>query len=547
MKPQIPPEKAKPSPSKAGFANGPWKGFPRQAGLKASPAYRPAPASTPPRLIGPPVYRPAAAAQAKLTAPPAYRAVASSTPSKPAGPAVYRPGASAQARLAAPASRPSLLPSPIKLIGPAVRPVAPAQAKLTAPPVYRPVVSAQSKLNAPAIRRSPAVSSPQRTMAVPSKQPIGRRPDLSAPPARVAQPFKVLGSDKLLARMPAKRPWFGYPYAVVGTANFPAQALRAGAGAGEEFLDAAGGANIVNAGAGMSLRVSDDNRMAIEDSDLEQRQPKAFYATVEVIRSANTQLVHVRSSFRLRQRAGSIRILTGWSGTETLYKVDPEYLPGGWRHNPDLAPQNCNLIAQTVTGIGMLSGVRAEQAASQIAGYGNGPTDAEGDRLRPGRYIAHSVDELVRGQRANQYALPDVGDAYVIATIGEGTPIADRPGHSLVYDIASEQERDLRWTYHFAGVVAQSGNDRITLENYARQGDLRVGRADPRWHFQMYGSSRRQSFHEFHKAKELYANPITVSIRNPRLPPLPAKPNLRALDIERARVRDMLRKPITIM
>lgn len=66
--------------------------------------------------------------------------------------------------------------------------------------------------------------------------------------------------------------------------------------------------------------------------------------------------------------------------------------------------------------------------------------------------------------------------------------------------------------FHFGGVVARSGNDRITLENYAR-GDNRADKPDPLWYFQMDGTAQGQSFHEFHKAKNDYANPLTGGVQ----------------------------------
>jgi hypothetical protein len=97
----------------------------------------------------------------------------------------------------------------------------------------------------------------------------------------------------------------------------------------------------------------------------------------------------------------------------------------------------------------------------------------------------------------------------MIATVGSGTP---QPGGlSRVHDYASDSDRDLGWSFHFGGVVAKSGTDYATLENYAR-GDNRQNRQDPRWYFQMYGEATGQSFHEFHEARRDYANPLTVAV-----------------------------------
>jgi hypothetical protein len=47
-------------------------------------------------------------------------------------------------------------------------------------------------------------------------------------------------------------------------------------------------------------------------------------------------------------------------------------------------------------------------------------------------------------------------------------------------------------------VVAKSGEDHITMENYARHEETRtLSSGDPQWFFQMYGPHRNmQSFHE---------------------------------------------------
>ncbi|HWZ46462.1 MAG TPA: hypothetical protein VNW97_23515 [Candidatus Saccharimonadales bacterium] len=328
--------------------------------------------------------------------------------------------------------------------------------------------------------------------------------------------------------MPAVRPWDGYPYAVINGAQFPAQELGA-LGAPDEFLAVAGGnaANVVNHPGGFSLRVSDDNNMAIEDSNLAQRQPKEFYATQAVVTSANQQLTRVNSSFRLQPGGQTVSILTGWWSTKQLLTVTPVYNGG----NADNAPQNCNEMAAVVLGVAAdrftgAAGTAAWNAAWRIGGVSEQRTQQILDNrdntneaienYQAGRYVNHRDAAAVRRLKANEQARPGVGDAYMIATIGHGTPQAN--GQTRVRDIASGLDRDLNWTYHFAGVVAKSGTDRVTLENYAR-GDNRVAGADPRWYFQMYGEGNNQSFHEFFSATPDYANPITTSVTNPNRPP----------------------------
>jgi hypothetical protein len=346
------------------------------------------------------------------------------------------------------------------------------------------------------------------------------------------QPYKILGSDKIYGRMPATRPWFGYPYAVVNDARFIAQEIRGGMNDGDEFLQGPGGMTTFvkkHSMLGLSLRVSDDGNMAIEDSDLTDRQPKTFYATQALLQSSNQTLNNIGAGVELKQGKKTVTILTGWYSTKTLVEVYPRFAKS-IRHkyndlNMIVAPQNCDAIAESVTGIFNIGGRGGEAAmvtANRFLNSGDdyaqiGNTEArtyvDYQSLRPGR---------LRSLRANRFAAPDIGDAYMIGTLGDPSAYL-AGGRVRIKDYASDEDRVLGWAFHFGAVVVRSGSDTITLENYAR-GDNRKNAPDPRWYFQMYGQQSGQSFHEFHAAKKEYANPITVNVRNPKNQPLPQLP-----------------------
>lgn len=341
------------------------------------------------------------------------------------------------------------------------------------------------------------------------------------------QCYSVLRPSKLFSAEPRKRPWFGYPYAIVTGEKLVAQAHRSGAVPSQDFLDAndPNAANLEEAANGFSLRVSTDRQMAVEDSDLTGRQPKVFFATSQVVSASNEALQATGSTFKLTADAGTtVKILTGRQSDVTLQEVTPLFNDG----SPDLAPQNCNAIAAKILGMSpdFLSGrsVRAFEAAQQIAPKAGGKyKEAEEtldgsnpapqstlDRLTNDvakEYVANRNSRKVASLGVNQYAAPDVGQAYMIASIGVGQQLGNNT--SAVYDYESKTNRTLGWPYHFGGVIARSGSDRITLENYAR-GDNRANQADPRWYFQMYGTAKGQSFHEFYKRKQDYANPLTL-------------------------------------
>jgi len=192
--------------------------------------------------------------------------------------------------------------------------------------------------------------------------------------------------------------------------------------------------------------------------------------------------------------------------------------------NPNQLPQNCNAVAARVTGIDPgaavgLSG-RAGEIAARLApraqrAYRQAYDDPQAPDLAPynddiaREYVASSGDWNTWWYGANRYAKPSVGESYLIATIGEGQRLAS--GAQRVRDYESGLDRDVNWSFHFGGVIARSGKDRVTLENYAR-GDNRQDNPDPRWYFQMYGEAVGQTFHEAHKQSMSYANPLTVNV-----------------------------------
>jgi hypothetical protein len=310
---------------------------------------------------------------------------------------------------------------------------------------------------------------------------------------------------------------------VSGGASFDAQAAQNGVGGVDTFLTAAGGntANVVNHG-GSKLRVSNDNEMAIENSDLRGRQPKVFFATAAVVTAANQALTAAGSRVSLQPGGTGITIWTSRTTQNTLLRVTPLFNNA----SPDSLPQNCNAIAGEVIGgdhqmtADHGSGYAAETVARLApqararyrAAYKDTANrfddDAHSNALA--RVYAKSAKAKdIKARGANRHARPGVGETFMIATIGAGPQLAN--GVARVRDYKSGEDRDLGWSFHFGGVVARSGGDRITLENYAR-GDNRQATADPRWYFQMYGEKKGQSFHEFHAGRKEYANPVTVAV-----------------------------------
>ena len=89
---------------------------------------------------------------------------------------------------------------------------------------------------------------------------------------------------------------------------------------------------------------------------------------------------------------------------------------------------------------------------------------------------------LSQDLKINEYASPEVGGAFAIAPVGE----KDQDGD--IYDVHGKKWRSPSAPYHWAGVVAKSGNDVVTLENFSRGSEM--GSDDPRNYFAMYGRKR---------------------------------------------------------
>jgi hypothetical protein len=69
------------------------------------------------------------------------------------------------------------------------------------------------------------------------------------------------------------------------------------------------------------------------------------------------------------------------------------------------------------------------------------------------------------------------------------------------------------WNFHWGGVVMLSGEDRVTMENYA-VGNPAVQNSE--WEFQMYGTADKtgQTFHEQHRATQQHGDaPTTMQVR----------------------------------
>jgi hypothetical protein len=119
---------------------------------------------------------------------------------------------------------------------------------------------------------------------------------------------------------------------------------------GASFLSAPGVVNLVSTpvAAGVSLRISHSGTMAIEHCDLNTRQPKAFYATDEVIRKSNERLELIGALYRLAPDPNAGQRIS--NGDRILRRVLPRHVTNGSVGFAVMGSQNCDLMVQYVAG-----------------------------------------------------------------------------------------------------------------------------------------------------------------------------------------------------
>jgi hypothetical protein len=220
------------------------------------------------------------------------------------------------------------------------------------------------------------------------------------------------------------------------------------------------------------LRVSNDRSMAVPA--LAGAESKTFFATPAKIAESNDLLHNAGAPLRLAQGAGEIRLSNGINPFgPTLSGVTPNLA------NVVNDSSECGAFARNILG------APVENAETIAAGI---VTQVPGLGITPGRDAL--VNAAVGGQDpatigANRNANPEVGEAFGIyarnPVLGAGLMAAIWGGVLAVRNKISAAQPHLLWGEHWAGVVAKSGSDVVTLENYNRaiaDADLAEARAE---------------------------------------------------------------------
>jgi len=294
----------------------------------------------------------------------------------------------------------------------------------------------------------------------------------------------------------------------------------------------------------LSLRVSQNGEMVIQNCNLNNRQPKVFYATDRIIDESNHRLVLLESNIRLdvlnRQQTLTI-------GANTLRQVMPRDKQGNLS-GLAMNSGDCASVIEKVMGVQGTGGAhslvpRDVNYLVNLAGlwefhlanglnvlidmgptiamdYSSPQNTASTARNIAIRYAlnmrAHPNHMHVSNNKLNHFAAPEVGDGFLtnslrvvpvdaagnlIAGLGMGITLHTIEDHMKTRAngiLFQTLDRRLTWGDHWGGIVAKDGNDVITLENYARDVEDALA-TDGRYYFQMYNTSaaapRNQTWH----------------------------------------------------
>lgn len=302
-----------------------------------------------------------------------------------------------------------------------------------------------------------------------------------------------------------------------GTENYPSKHRRASIGSnksaesddhffpsqqeagGSYFSDTqARTANVAFNGS-VPLRLSDGLDLAIEHGPGES---KVFFATDAHIQAANAALAG-----RVRFRRGTRYLhVQGETGELRLYQVKPVVetkktgMAGALGMTKKatglsiLTPQRCNEMAEFVTGKKGISaqGIGAwenflARVLDIVEDSGSEHLDGVKDAFQKGvdgdqkAYLAYSQNMSRAFQDLKAANSAELDQALHELGLNEFLP-PPPPGSALVTvgygdaDQEASRDRNSTFEYHFGATVATSGNDYITMENYARR-DPGVGNA----------------------------------------------------------------------
>jgi hypothetical protein len=209
-----------------------------------------------------------------------------------------------------------------------------------------------------------------------------------------------------------------------------------------------------------NMKVSDNYNMAVPNSA--GAESKSFFATPGLIAASNVALGIAGAPLTLAGGAGQITLPSLWNPFGiALHQVTPVLALGL------ITSSECGTFANNILGVNV-------QRIQLLTGMGGAPQNTVLPSAM-GRDAA--LNNALGGQKpedvgANKNANPNIGEGFgifarhVVPPIGLMQQLWNEI--TTVHGLFSEKKTHMQWGEHWAGVVAKSGGDFVTLENYNR-------------------------------------------------------------------------------
>jgi hypothetical protein len=301
------------------------------------------------------------------------------------------------------------------------------------------------------------------------------------------------------------------------------------------------------------LKISEKGKMAIENVD-DSRQAKVFFAEGSIISKSNKELTKRGSKYLLQvAQANAITVTDQKGKSHTLDQIEAVQNPDAKKastpkkvagklatqqHGLNLGVEaTCIAVAEAIMGksygVGAVSAkllsVKMKKlgllTATEQLSWGTAVADAmtkQGKRKHGvlneatvaqayGLFVNNNpvaALKLAKKLKVNEFADPEVGQSFISEAVGAtGGGIVNwlqDPTGATTTELKTPDptvrggQRRTGWGNHAGAVVAESGGDKITLENYARSGeDLALKDNDKIFYFAMYGPASKptQTWH----------------------------------------------------
>jgi hypothetical protein len=275
-------------------------------------------------------------------------------------------------------------------------------------------------------------------------------------------------------------------------------------------------------GLNYDLRVSDDGKMAVRDTHNQTpagtKDYQDLYLAQDVLEAAQQALGWVESGVALIGTENTITISTSVNSPGVKLKRVKIFfsdVSGGNSY------EDCDAVMGNIVGTARNLNTTDLKLHAVFKSKINDSNDswavpANGGELDPYAAVRGRITKADRKQAKTAWETMDDTSRNIAAkTFGINQYAKPQVGQGVgIFKAGTTGAKGVA-AGHFAGVIARSGGDYITLENFARNPGTLSGKGaalNPNWFVRMFGKGGQSfyGFHKAHQAAEFGDQPIAV-------------------------------------